>query len=527
LRISDCDDRAFNDDDGLAAPCWKGLSLTYDFIIIGAGHNGLAAGVILARAGRKVLILEKQATPGGCVQTAEVTLPGFRHDLYATNLSAFAGSAFAQEFAADLARHGLEFVRAPNAYCSVFPDGDCVGVTTSLEQTVSEMARVCPADAARWRALFQRYLSVGPQIGNILREPMPSWKSLRLALGLPLSVLPIVFGSTSAFTRRNFESEKTRALVAAWGMHLDFAPEISGGALYPFLQCMSAQEKGLPIAKGGAQSLIAALVGLCAQYGGELRCGCRADSVVIENGNATGVIAGGERIAAREGVIATITPPALSKGLAPGAPEAMRRKAGRYRFGPGTMMIHLALSDLPDWKCERAREFFYIHLAPSLAAMSKAYRQAQQGALPDEPLLIVAQPTIADPSRAPSGRHVLSIQVRVLPPRADWDAIKESYADRMLDFLERYAPGLRNSVLGRHVMSPTDLHRANPNLVGGDSLAGSHHLSQQFIFRPFLGWSRYETPVSRLYLCGAATWPGAGTGAGSGWILGQRLAGDR
>jgi phytoene dehydrogenase-like protein len=149
--------------------------------------------------------------------------------------------------------------------------------------------------------------------------------------------------------------------------------------------------------------------------------------------------------------------------------------------------------------------------------------------------LIVAQPTLADPSRAPAGQHVLSIQVRTLPSNLDWDAIKESYANRVLELVERYAPGLRASVLGRHVLSPADLERANPNLAGGDSLAGSHHLSQQFMCRPMLGWSRYATPVPRLYLCGAATWPGAGSGAGSGWILGQmlcrifgrRLAGDR
>jgi phytoene dehydrogenase-like protein len=188
------------------------------------------------------------------------------------------------------------------------------------------------------------------------------------------------------------------------------------------------------------------------------------------------------------------------------------------------MMIHLALSELPDWRCEQARNYFYVHVAPSLEAMSRAYRESSEGILPYEPVLIVAQPTVIDPSRAPAGKHVLSIQVRVVPGGIDWTAHKEPYADRMIELLERYAPGLRKITLGRHIISPADLERANPNLVGGDSLAGSHQLSQQFLLRPFLGWSRYSTPVRDLYLCGAATWPGAGVGAGSGWILGRMLA---
>jgi phytoene dehydrogenase-like protein len=487
----------------------------------------LATGIILARAGRKVLILEAQPTPGGCLATAEATLPGFRHDLYATNLSAFTVSAFAQEFETELSQHNLEFVRALNSFCSVFPDGDLVGVTASLDETVAGIDRLSARDAKEWRALYQRYLSIGPDISSILREPMPSWRALRTALRTPLSALPLVFGSSGAFVRRHFENPKVAAMFAVWGMHLDFAPDIAGGALYPFLQCMAAQERGLPIAVGGVQSLVAALVKTFVSMGGELRCGHKVDEVVLERGCATGVVTGGERLTARTGVVANITPHALFNGLLPDSAVSIRRRTGRYRFGPGTMMIHLALSDLPKWKNSRARDFFYVHIAPSLDAMSKAYRQARGGILPDEPVLVVAQPTVIDPTRAPPGQHVLSVQVRMVPGAADWGAIKERYADRIMDILELYAPGLSQSILGRSVLSPADLEHANPNLVGGDSLAGSHHLLHQFMFRPFLGWSRYATPIPRLYLCGAATWPGAGTGAGSGWILGHMLAGDR
>jgi phytoene dehydrogenase-like protein len=198
-------------------------------------------------------------------------------------------------------------------------------------------------------------------------------------------------------------------------------------------------------------------------------------------------------------------------------------------------MIHLALSELPAWRAgEEARAYSYVHVGPYLDDMSLAYARAVAGLLPERPTLVVGQPTAVDPSRAPVGKHVLWIQVRMVPGRIrgdaadeiltqDWDEAKELYADRVLGQLEEYAPGLRGSVLGRHVQSPADLEKANPNLVGGDQLGGSMHPAQNFFLRPFAGWSRYRTPIDRLYVCGAGTWPGAGVGAGSGYLLGKLL----
>ena len=201
------------------------------------------------------------------------------------------------------------------------------------------------------------------------------------------------------------------------------------------------------------------------------------------------------------------------------------------------MMIHLALSDLPAWSASaELRKFAYVHLAPSYSAMAKAYTEALDGLLPVEPGLVVGQPTAIDPSRAPAGQHVLWVQVRVLPSRIhgdavgkitgkNWDAVKDAYADRVTGIIERYAPGFAATILDHAVLSPADLERDNPNLVDGDSISGSHHLDQNFLFRPAFGWSRYRTPVDRLYMVGASTWPGAGTGAGSGFMLAKMLAG--
>jgi phytoene dehydrogenase-like protein len=481
--------------------------VTHDAVIVGAGHNGLTAGILLARAGWKVLILEAQTEPGGAIRTAEATLPGFRHDLYATNLNAFAGSAFIREFGADLTRHGLEFATAAKSSCSVFPDGDVLGITTSLENNITGIRRLSARDADRWQVLSDRFTRIGPRLMEMLRQPAS-------VLGLPLGALRLATESSRAFVTRHFEHPKVRAMWAVWGMHLDFPPHVRGGALYPYLQCLLMQAGGIRLGRGGAQNMIDALAGLFRESGGELRCGTPVSQIDIERGVARGVIADKFFIPARRAVIANVAPSVLFAL----ARNSLTPKI--FRHGPGTMMIHLALSDLPDWRDPRAREFAYVHIAPSLDAMSRAYREAMRGELPDEPVLVVAQPTIVDSTRAPEGKHVLSIQVRVVPPVID----KERYADRIVALAERYAPGLRQRILGRSVISPADLERANPNLVGGDSVGGSHHLRQQFVFRPFLGWSRYRTPVERLFLCGASTWPGAGVGAGSGWLLGRMLA---
>ncbi len=264
------------------------------------------------------------------------------------------------------------------------------------------------------------------------------------------------------------------------------------------------------------------------------------DEIVAAGGKATGIrLANGETHTATKAVIAGVAPGALPGKLLPkgsgdtGFDTAMKK----FRHAPGTMMIHLALDGLPDWTAgEELQKFAYVHVAPSLDQMARTYQQAIAGLLPDEPVLVVGQPTTVDPSRAPEGKDVLWVQVRALPAEVKgdaageiapghWDAIKERYADRALQLIEAHAPGLAKQILGRAVFSPVDLERGNPNLVGGDQICGSHHISQNFLFRPARGYARWNTPIQNLHLVGAATWPGAGTGAGSGFMLAQQLGG--
>jgi phytoene dehydrogenase-like protein len=503
-----------------------------DAIVVGAGHNGLAAAILLARAGRRVTVLERADEPGGAIRTAEVTLPGFRHDLYATNLNLFAGSRLYAELREDLVAHGLDFAASQRPFGSVFPDGRFVGVSTDPDETAAALGE----DAAAWRALAGWFAQIAPHLFPLLGVQLPSLAAARAllrgtrALGRswPYELIRLAAQSSRELVEERFRTPETRALVAAWGMHLDFPPDTPGGALFCFLESFASAANGMVLGKGGARTLPDALASLLASLGGELRCGAEVARITVEGRRATGVeLADGERLTART-VVANLTPTVLARLL------ARPPDVARYRYAPGTLMVHLALDDLPPWTAPGARESTYVHVGPYLDDMALAYQRAAAGLLPERPMLVVGQPTIVDPSRAPAGKHVLWIQARVVPgtirgdalgeiPTTDWDEAKELFADRVLALLGGYAPGLAQRVLARHVLSPADLERANPNLVGGDQLAGSHHAFQHFFLRPLPGWTRYRTPVEGLYLCGAATWPGAGVGAGSGYLLGKQL----
>jgi phytoene dehydrogenase-like protein len=522
--------------------------MAYDAIVIGAGHNGLACAIHLAAKGWKVGVFERNAVAGGAVQTREATLPGFRHDLFAMNLSLFAGSPFVAAYGGALSRHGLAFAPAKETFATAFPDGSWFGVSADLETTIARANALSAEDAKRWGAMVQAFASEARHIFGVLGSVMPSFGLARVlykawraqGLGWLLDTLRLAVSSPREFLDRNFQSDKIKTTLAAWGMHLDFPPDVAGGALFPYLEAMANQSFGMVIGKGGADMMINAMLGLLGELGGEINLNAEVARIDVVDGRATGVaLADGRAIAAAKTVIANVGPALVfGKLLAEGSgrPDVDRRMRA-FRPGPGTMMVHLALDALPDWNAgEALKSFAYVHLAPDLATMNRAYAEALAGLLPAEPVLVVGQPSAIDASRAPEGKHVLWIQVRVLPAEikgdsagaiapADWDAVKERYADRVIAQIERYAPGLSARILGRAVFSPKDLERENPNLIGGDSLSGSHHLDQFFLLRPIAGWSRYRTPVKGLHLVGASTWPGAGVGAGSGFILGKLLAG--
>ncbi len=519
----------------------------YDAVIVGAGHNGLACAIELAVRGWKAGVFEAKPQAGGAVKTREVTLPGFRHDLCAMNLSMFAGSPFLKAHGEALARHGLSFVPAEHCFASVFPDGTFFGVSKTLETTLARLTAIDAADAESWRRMLETFGRDAPHIFGLLGSPMPSlaalkviWKAWRQhGTGWLLDMLRFLVSSPRDWLDANFASAKVKTTLAAWGMHLDFAPDIAGGALFPYLEAMANQSFGMMIGQGGADTMIRAMVGYLEELGGEVHLDAPVAEISAAQGAATGIVLqSGERIAARRAVVANVTPGLLLAKLLPqgSGNAAADTKFRAFRPGPGTMMLHLALDSPLDWAAgDELKQFAYVHIAPSLEYMTAVYGQAMAGSLPEAPVLVVGQPTALDPSRAPNGKHVLWVQVRVLPKHVtgdaagkiagtEWSTIKEAYAERVLDLIEAHAPGTRNRIIGRAVFSPDDLEAENPCLIGGDNLSGSHHLDQNFLFRPVAGYSRYRTPLKGLYMCGAATWPGAGTGAGSGHMLGKILA---
>lgn len=517
----------------------------FDAVIIGAGHNALAAALHLSARGWRVGVFERAEVPGGAVKTGAYTLPGFRHDWAAMNLSLFAGSPFFKAHGPELGRHGCAFVPAPRPFASSFPDRTWLGVSTDLAETTAAIAAVSPRDATTWKALVDGFGAEAPHLFGLLGSPMKmralasfAFRTLRAKrLSGSLDLARFLVASPRSWLEDTFEHPKVRALLGAWGMHLDFAPDVAGGALFPYLEGMAGQAFGMVIGQGGADTIVTAMVAAIRARGGTVTTGVEVTRILHDGRRATGVeLADGRRVMAARAVLAGVAPRALRRLTGDLAP-AFDRALDGFRHAPGTLMIHLATDGLPDWQAGAALQgYAYVHIAPSLDQMARTYQQAQAGLLPDEPVLVVGQPTAIDPSRAPAGRHVLWVQVRMAPGQIagdaagriaarDWTAAAEPFAERALDILETHAPGLRARILGRRIVSPAEFEAENPNLVGGDQLCGSHHLHQHFLFRPARGHADGSTPLAGLHLTGAAVWPGAGTGAGSGFLLARKLAG--
>ncbi len=518
-----------------------------DAVIIGAGHNSLACAVHLSAKGWRVHVLEQADTPGGAVKTCELTLAGYRHDWGAMNLSLFAGSRFFEKYGNDLKRLGLEFVPVSHPFASVFPDGKWCGISTDVAATRARIAAFSETDACAWDALGAAFPDRAERIFAVLSSPMgmrafatlmakQAWKH---GTAETAELAGFLLSSPRDWLDRTFESEHVKAMLGAWGMHLDFAPDIAGGAVFPWLEAMAGQAFGMVLGKGGAETIVTAMRRLIEDRGGTVECGARVTRILHEQGRARGVeLADGRQIGAKRAVIANVAPAALVRLIGGSGEIGYDRAMRGFRHAPGTMMIHLAMDDLPAWTAgPELRAFAYVHLAPSLDQMARTYQQARAGLLPEEPVIVCGQPTAVDPTRAPEGRHVLWLQLRMVPgrirgdaagriPATDWDGAAVPFAERALDILERYAPGTRDRILGRRIVTPVELEADKIGVVGGDQICGSHHLSQHFLFRPVAGRADGSTPIRDLHHTGAAVWPGAGTGAGPGYMLGRKLAGD-
>lgn len=516
----------------------------YDAIFIGSGHNALCAALSVAHAGWRVLVLERAANIGGALRTEELTLPGFRHDLCATNVARFATSPVYQQFRQEFDALGVRFLINRNAFASVYASSQVACAYADDARMEAELAKRSAADVRGWqsaRALFDR---LAPDLFGLNLTAMPSAEALRRVVRLARSpgdamrLLRILFQSPQDMVSNFMPSREIQDLVLPWSFHSDFGPDVRGGAIFAFVTAMSAQQRGIGIAAGGAGRITEALRSLIERNGGEIRTQTEAVRIHVQKSAAIAVeTRSGEKISASRGIIASVTPRNLFGRLVSSddLPSSFQRRIGRFRYGIGTFVVHLALSEPLRWRASQDLcEFNTVHIGSEVENLRRTYAESLAGQLPERPLLIVSQTTQPDPSRAPAGRHIARIHSRAFPAEIhgdaagritarDWPSAREYVGDRLIEQLAAHAPNVHEAMLGRHLVSPHDLEDENPNFVGGDCASGSQHLNQNYMFRPLLGWSRYRTPIKNLYMTGSSTWPGSGIHGASGHLLAQQL----
>jgi phytoene dehydrogenase-like protein len=480
-----------------------------DAVVIGAGPNGLAAAIRLAEAGRSVVVLERADRYGGAVRTEELTLPGFHHDTFSSVYPAGAASpVFARM---PLAEHGLEWVHPEACYATPLPDSPAPVLYRDLEATVASLDATHAGDGTAWRSFAAPFLEAWDAVAATMLSGFPPvggpLKLLRQTGPLgTLGFARLLPESSVGLGRRLFEGDAARAWLYGAAMHGDTPPHKPGGAIAAAYLNLMGHTVGWPSPRGGAARLADALVGHLRALGGEVRTGAPVERIVVSGGRAVGVgIAGGEEVRAPI-VIADVMPHALAALAGDALSGWYASMLKRYIYGPATLKVDWALDGPIPWADERVRGAGTVHVAGGEHELLETIERAEHG-LPERPFLLMGQQTVADPTRAPAGKHTAWAYTHGPQHGVDWEGESEAHADRVEAQVERYAPGFRDLILARHVLSPHDLQARNPNLVGGDVGGGSYRL-RQVIFRPVPALSPYRTPVKGLFLGSAAAFPG-------------------
>jgi phytoene dehydrogenase-like protein len=479
-----------------------------DAVVIGSGPNGLAAAITLAQTGRSVLVLEANPTLGGSVTTAELTLPGFHHDVFsAVHPAAAASPVFAE---LPLARHGLNWIQPEVAMAHPLPDGQAAVLSQDLGRTVASLDALAGGDGGRWQDLVAPYLHNFDAVRDTMLAGFPplggpAKLALKFKYAGMLEFVRLVLMSARTLASERFHGEG-RAWLYGSALHGDAPIDAPGSAIAGMYLNLLGHVVGWPSPEGGASRLTDALVGHLHELGGETQVGARAQRVLTRHGRVAGVeIEGGDLLQTKI-VIAATTPHGLLALAGDAVGQRYTRQATRFRYGPQTLKVDWALDGPIPWDSAAARRAGTIHVGGRAAELQAAFADVSRGRLPEHPFLLSGSQSVADPTRAPAGKHTAWAYTHT-PPGVDWRSERESFADVVESQIERFAPGFRDLVLARHIMAPPDLEDRNGNLVGGDVGGGSYDLDQ-LIFRPVPSLNPYSTPVRGLYIGSASTFPG-------------------
>lgn len=484
--------------------------MTGDAIVIGGGPNGLAAAIRLARAGREVTVLEQAERAGGAVRSGALTLPGFVHDTFSAVYPAgVASPVFA---GMPLAEHGLEWVHPGVCMAHPLPDGSAVCLHRDVAGTAATLDRQHPGDGERWAQFAGPYLDAFDAVRNLMLAgfpPVGGAATLLRRAGLRASAgfARVLGGSAAGLARRLFGGEGSRAWLYGTAMHGDAPLDAAGSGISGVYLSLLGHAVGWPSPRGGAQRLTDALVAYLESLGGRIETGARVERVIARFGRVSGVgVAGGDEIPTGL-VLADVMPHALLAMTGDALRCWYRLALSRYEYGPATVKLDWALDGPIPWRAAEARAAGTVHVGGSESEMLASLDQARHG-LPVRPFLLLGQQSVADPSRAPEGRHTAWAYTHG-PQGSATQLSSPQHIRAVEEQVERFAPGFGDRILGRHVLGPAELEARDPNLVGGDVGGGSYRL-RQAVFRPVPSLSPYRTPLEGLFLASAATFPGGG-----------------
>jgi phytoene dehydrogenase-like protein len=467
----------------------------YDVVVVGSGPNGLAAAVAMARKGRSVLVLEARDEVGGGASSAELTLPGFIHDPFSAVHPLGIGSPFFRTLPLD--EHGLEWVHPTLPLAHPFDHGPAAVLARSVEETVDSLG----PDADAYRSLVEPFLDRWEPLFEDTLAPLHIPRHPFLLARFGLRAIQPAFG----MAKRTFRAEPAQSLFAGIAAHATVPLTKPATAAFGLVLLIASHVVGWPLAKGGSGSITQALASYLRSLGGEIRTGVRVRSLAD--------------VPPARSVFFNLTPAQLLRIAGDRLPARYRRRLGSYLYGPGVFKVDWALSEPIPWSDPQCRRAGTLHLGGTIESINRSTEASWGGRPPEDPYVLVAQPSLFDPTRAPAGKHIGWAYCHV-PNASGVDM-----TDRIEAQIERYAPGFRDTILARSSMGTAELEQRNPNLVGGEINGGAAILGQVF-FRPMAKWTPHRIPVRGFYLCSASTPPGGGVHGLGGYFAAQAALAD-